>query len=480
MQKKLLVTLISSAFAGVAGVAHAGPISVGSVNTYASEGLANATTVTVANLAYQLTNPIADNATGKFTYTLDAGVSAASPPTTGNCPTLAPITGLTLGAVSISTDGKTCRYPFTATAPVPSDTILSFTGGKSDGVSTLASAGKIVATVNVLDSTGSPVAGEGNSATVALSANAFILEVVNSASYTKANSGQTAIETSKLDVTATPPASAFTNEADVTPADTTNINVGLVNLSDKAGLLGPDGNAFDLTTVTNESLVVTVGGPLVAGSTVSLRPNADCTGGPLATKTLLTAASTVKLTIAAPATTAGTTYRAFACYTAPGSSKVMDAGQFTLSATYDSKYLALDNSTVTLTSTPVYELVLNGARVILRNWVPTVQGWFSAARIINTGRVAAPVRAQYINADTGAAIGTSQAVTATLQPGAVAVINSGQLEAILGAPTGSNNPRLDMVINSDGLVVQHFACQPNGNCFLNTDGQQAVGGQTSQ
>lgn len=485
MQKKVIASCVAAALAGASGAVIAGPISAGSVNTYAAEALPNAVSVAVGNVAYQLTNPIAVGATGFFTYTLDTVIdTGATGP--GACPTIPAITGLTVASGSLSTDGKTCKYGFTATSSVGANTIVSFTGGISEGVSSLATTGQIVATVNVLDSTAAPVAGEGGSVKVALSAKALAIQAVNSAAYTTALVGTDLDELSRLDVLATPPLTAFTGTpSDVTGSSTAVINVGAVRVSEvSAAFLGPDGKAFNFGSVTAENLEVIVGGPFVNGAKVGLRMGADCTGTVGTDVTIANNDTTAKIAIPSIIVTADTNtgdpYVVFACYTAPGGTpaKVMNPGQFTVAAEYDAQYGGQDITTVALGTSNVYNLGLNGVRVDIRNYVPAgAFGWISAYRIINTGAVAAAVRGQFIGQN-GALVGTAQAITGSIQPGGVVVVSAADIENVLGATSapGGVGPRLRLTADTDSIRVQSFACQPSGNCFLNSDAQEADGG----
>lgn len=487
MQKKLLATLVASAFAGAAGVATAGPISVASIGTYAVEAMGSNVTVTVGNVAYTLSNPFAISSTQTLRYALDTSIGVV-----GNCPTvsLSPaVAGVTIGGAALSGDKLSCSYTVTVTTnPVPANTTVNFTGAKASSSAPLATAGgKITATVSVLDSGLTVV--ESNSAAVAQSAEAFTASIVSSSALSPT------AERSRVDVTTTPtPGTAFTSESDVT-IGTTVINLGRVRVTETPGdQLFSDGTTkVDFSTATVENLTVNVSGPFLTKaangnqSTLTLRTQSNCAGTALATVTgpVSNAANKlgpVDINFVGPDPEGNKDV--YICYTLPGSNdSSVPTGQFTANATFDTGIVApTDLTDEVVATTDIYNLQLNGVQVDIRNYVPNAfAGWFSAYRIINTGAVAAAVTGQYIGQN-GATVGPALPLTAAIPPGGVVVLNSAQIEGVLGAASapGGVGPRLRLTAPTDSIRVQAFACQPSGPCFLNTDAQSADFGGTDK
>jgi hypothetical protein len=173
----------------------------------------------------------------------------------------------------------------------------------------------------------------------------------------------------------------------------------------------------------------------------------------------------------------------YVCYSHPSpNNSAIPTGQFVATSTFTPTVGAtvLDDDSVAATN--IYNLTLNGSQIDVRNYVPNAfAGWFSAYRIINTGRVAAAVTGQFIGQD-GVPVGSALALTGSIPADGVVVLNSADVEAILGAASapGGVGPRLRLTAPTDSLRVQAFACQPSGPCFLNTDAQTADFGGTSK
>ncbi|MCA3218775.1 MAG: hypothetical protein ING59_09505 [Burkholderiales bacterium] len=168
----------------------------------------------------------------------------------------------------------------------------------------------------------------------------------------------------------------------------------------------------------------------------------------------------------------------FVCYTVAGGSNTIPTTQFAVSGSLTAISAAPSTTTSALASTNIYNLTLNGSQVDIRNYVPNnTSGWISAYRIITTGAVSAAVTGQFIGVD-GALVGTGNVIVGNLVSGGVAVVSAAQIEAAIGAisATGGVGPRLRITAPTDSLRVQAFACQPNGNCFLNSDAQGIDGG----
>lgn len=478
MQKKVIATLISGAFAGAAGVASAGPISVASVTTYASEAIAaggSSVSIVAPALAYTVTNPVAVGSNVVVRLSVDSGSLSGCPALTFSGTAGAVVT-VGAGAVSGSLN---CDYAVTtATAPIPSNATANFAAGMSvSGASSLATAGGALnATVAVRTSGGSTV--ESNSTAIANSAAAFTYSLTSSSAYTTA-------ETRRIDVAALPPNTAFTAASgNSTVANT--VNLGRVRVSDTAGTqFAPDGvTPVDLSTAGVQRLSLTVTGTFAATSATFLSNLQTC-----GTVTASLGGNTSAVTVAsaniidALSSGAGANRDIFICYQDTGTGAI-PTSQFAVSAA--SFFASTVSSAFTVSSSAatgsLYNLTLNGTQIDIRNYVPdNTFGWVSAYRIINTGAVAAAVTGQFINID-GTLGSTAAAITASIPSGGVAVVSAAQIEAALGATTapGGVGPRLRLTASTDSLRVQAFACQPNGNCFLNSDAMGVDAGGTTQ
>jgi hypothetical protein len=480
MQKKVLVTLISSAFAGVAGVAHAGPISVASVKTYATEAIGSATQIAIPPVAYSLSNPIALGSTITTTFSVNSG-------SVTTCPALAIVSsgGATLAGPFAGVEGGTaapgeCSYEYTVGVAVASNSTLSFTGGTVAGATALRTdGGSVVATVSVGPQGGGVT--ESNFGAIANSANAWSVSATASSSFATP-------EVSRVDVTAPTPLTRFTDgtvDATLNSQTTRIIVLGRVNTTANPGTQHlPDGaTSYDFASATAENWSLTVTGSFATGSSVFISGTSTCSGT-AATFTLNTGltsgTATVDINGLTGALADDTTFNAYVCYQAGNTTTtVIPTAQFAVSGGFTPAVGAATSTTKDLASTNLYNLTLNGVRIDVRNYVPNAfAGWFSAYRIINTGAVAAGVRGQFIGQD-GALIGTAQALTtAPIPAGGVVVLNSADIEGVLGAASapGGVGPRLRLTAPTDSLRVQAFACQPSGPCFLNTDAMVADDG----
>jgi len=475
MQKKVIATLISGAFAGAAGVAYAGPISIASVTTYATEAIGATTQIANPAVAYSLTNPLAAPSSQTVRFSVDSGSLAS-------CPTLA-FTGtagaaLTIGAGALASNNTACDFSVAvATAPVPSNATLSFTGGTVVGATALSTSGGVVnVTVQVRDNGGNVV--ESNTGALARSANAWTATVTASSAFATP-------ETRRIDVAANPPLTAFTANG-IAVAGV--VNLGRVRVAETTGqqFAGNGTTEVNFANSTTQTLSLTVTGTFQATTATFLSGASDCsTQLPGSTFTLNAGRTSGTVTgVDITGVTAGSSGKdVFVCYSDPvGATGVIPVSQFAISAgSYDATNAA-PFTTATALSGGLYNLTLNGSQIDIRNYVPSnTSGWTSAYRIINTGAVAAAVTGQVILAD-GTLGATSALISSSINPGGVAVVSAAQIEAALGAITavGGVGPRLRLTAPTDSLRVQAFACQPNGTCFLNSDAMGVDAGGVTQ
>jgi len=473
MQKKVIATLISGAFAGAAGVAYAGPISIASVTTYATEAIGATTQIANPAVAYSLTNPLAAPSSQTVRFSVDSGSLAS-------CPTLA-FTGtagaaLTIGAGTRVSNNTACDFSVAVAlgAPVPSNATLSFTGGTVVGATALSTSGGVVnVTVQVRDNGGNVV--ESNTGALARSANAWTATVTASSAFAPP-------ETRRIDVAANPPLTAFTANG-IAVAGV--VNLGRVRVAETTGqqFAGNGTTEVNFANSTTQTLSLTVTGTFQATTSTFLSGSSDC-GTALAGSTLTLNAGRTSGTVTGVDITGVTPVSSvkdvFVCYSDNGTG-VIPVSQFAISAgSYDATNAAF--TTLTALSGGLYNLTLNGSQIDIRNYVPSnTSGWTSAYRIINTGAVAAAVTGQVILAD-GTLGATSALISSSINPGGVAVVSAAQIEAALGAITavGGVGPRLRLTAPTDSLRVQAFACQPNGACFLNSDAMGVDAGGVTQ
>lgn len=140
---------------------------------------------------------------------------------------------------------------------------------------------------------------------------------------------------------------------------------------------------------------------------------------------------------------------------------------------------------VPIADTPLYNLRKNGKTVDVRNvveWSPITDGIYTSyVKIINSGTLAAPVTAQWLNVD--GSVGASGVLpflvgSNNFPAGAVRTFTAKQIQGYIGAPANANavvnddRPRLRLTAPTDGLQAQSFLLTvANGN-FSDTTGAQ--------
>jgi hypothetical protein len=474
MEKRIISTMVAAAFAGAAGVAVAGPISVASIGTYAAETIGAATTnITLGNVAYTLTNPFAASSTQTVKYVLSSKMAT--------CPaaTFQPgVAGATISAGALSI--ATCTYTVTVGATaVPANTIISFINAAADKTAgpVLAGGAALNATVSVFDSMNGLV--ETNNANVAVAAQALSARWQASAPAVAASLFPTApggIETSKVNVLASPVSTGFTNPGDVTNSATT-IVLGAFEVVENAG--GPFLDSNGAVNVTEAALTkntwnLTVTGPFVANATAGavFMSSAPSCGNNQGNFTVSGNSATLAGfdALALLGTNAG-----YVCYepNVGGKTLVINTGQFVGSAT-TSQATAVTTTGMEGESAAgnLYVLQSNGVQIDVRVMTTAdTTGWTTVLRVINTGAVAAPVTATVLNSD--GTVGASGQIIASLAPNGTAMVSSAQVEAALGVtlPATGNPPRIRITAPTDRLVVQAWVQSPNGAWFMGTPGQ---------
>ena len=280
----------------------------------------------------------------------------------------------------------------------------------------------------------------------------------------------------KIDLTATPVASAFTGAFSVTEVD-----LGTVTATDGTAKLVTAGNAaYNIAAKGTTTMVTTVAAP--AGFFAALRTTGvialkagTCGGATLSTSatfgTNALAAAATSVSIPAATPVSATVYHV--CMTIPASSTSSVAlvpGTPTVAATLGGT--AAQDSADTLAATNLWALAYNGSQVDVTNYVPAGvgAGWQQYLRVVNTGSVAATISAAVIDETTGVA-GTSAAVISNMAPGAAMTLTAQDIEAAVGTITPTARPRIRVTGPTNGLTVQNMLFTPNGGFTNNSSSQ---------
>jgi hypothetical protein len=253
-------------------------------------------------------------------------------------------------------------------------------------------------------------------------------------------------------------------------------------------------NTFNLVTnYAASTIAATVTGPTgffnvanQTGGSVFLATNSTCAaalaGG---AASISTNGATATFSVAAPAAAAvtggdvGTVAPAatssivgplFVCVKAPGTNAVQwTAGQPSITATLSETGVG----TVSIASTPLYNLLSNGGSAYVREYIPaSVQGFTSYIRVINTGNVSANISAAVISDVTGKT-GTSGVIATAVPAGGAVTLSSASIEAAIvaaggAAPAGTSGatsgfrPRL-FVSAPTTIAVQSYISDANGS-----------------
>ena len=274
--------------------------------------------------------------------------------------------------------------------------------------------------------------------------------------------------TDKIDLTVTPPASAYTPNAYARLGSVTFTEVAAQNPNGTTAFTIALANAVGTATVV---ATPASGQSFPEGATLKVGA-ATCAdlGSPSSTKTFdaTNASAAASLTVPIASVASGTPL--YLCLSAPGSGKT--ASPITANITAE----LLNNVVVatagkTTTAGAGYALKYNGTQIDVTNYVPAaVTGWEQYIRVANSGALAAPVTAAFIDEATGA-VGTSAVIISSLPAGAVKNLKASDIEAALGAQADSKRPRLRITAPSNSLTVQNMLFTPNGS-FTNNSSQQ--------
>lgn len=540
MKQKLLSALVVAAVAGMAANANAGVIQA-SYKNFAAEIFGADVTMTAPTIGYSLAQPLTGSSSNPNTFTVKYTLSNGATWVTAPTAYLVSVNGSDVkagAAGSISPDGSTVSYIFTLdsgiTFPTNSTIVLGTYGAGPTGTNGTINGvykelQKPALTANYCNPTPSTI-----SVTIAMTNNAGvpfetnfsqaplnnttpILQSNVATTATVVSSGKfgstsAARETSRIDVlvgslgklfTVQDNATAVNDVTDATAPAKRVLNLGSVTFSDVNTVYDTDGLAvYGVTTgfgggaaddgiVSHDGLTMKINGKFAPDGTapfltkLTLNTAADCASGTdIVTATTFNGdRSQATLTVLA-ADLAGNK-KVYACYTVPGTTLIPTA-QFSVESGTLNRLTGSKELATPICAGDMYNLVANGVRVDVRNYVPNAAaassgGWRSVVRIINTDE---SLKADVIgtvlhrNGDLGAS-----AALVSLKPREVVYLTSAQIDAKLdaaatttatsfGADDVTQNARLRLTAANSSIRVQNYLFNPvNGNFIEGSSAQ---------
>ena len=481
---KFKTTAIMAAALLAAFGANAGTLA-GGTQHFAAEAF-KGTTATDANTAITLgavtytvstTSGIVVNNGGTLSYylRLASGTFTAAPATSEFATSIA---GFTVGVPVLSADKTTVMVPLTATNDVniglgstvtfTPTTPTTPTTTTIAGVKTaLGAVGGTVSATGVL-ALGATTAPD---ATVALPASidgaaptAVIAKSVQAITGVVSN---LPTNTDKIDLNATPSASAYTPTA-------TYAKLGSVTFTNAAAVT-PAGTTFDIATANAGLTVPVVVTPAASQSfpvsaTLSASLATTCAAPVASATTFTTTTASAAATISVPIASVTSGNPVYVCLSAPSATNVATPISPTITATLANSAVATAGQTQVTGAG--YALGYNGTQIDVSNYLPIVlatSGFEQYLRIANTGSREAAVSVALIDQDTGV-VGASAPVV-TLKPGASKTIRGSDIEAALGVTLAAEaRPRLRVTAPTTGLTVQNMLMTPGG--FTNNSSAQ--------
>lgn len=537
MKQKLLSALVVAAVAGMAANANAGVIQA-SYKNFAAEIFGADITMKAPVIGYSLAQPLTGSAGNPNTftvkYTLSNGAKWVAAPdaslvSVNNVDITPPVAG-TIDA----TNASVVTYVFTLnggiTFPTNSTIVLGSNGLNAAADGTINNVYKelqkpalaanycaptptqIGVTIYMENNAGTQF--ETNFTQAPLSNTTPILQS-DAATETSVTPGDkigitnATRETSRVDVLVGSLGKFFTTSdnntavADVTDATAPLkqvLNLGAVGFDDRKSLYDADGStiygvttgfgggAFSDGIVSHDGLTVKVSGKFVTGGLLTLNSAPGCAA---ATDLASDAAGTTYnsdrtlATITLTAAQLGANSTVYACYTVPGT-KVIPTAQFAVESGTLARLAASKELATPICPGALYNLVANGVRVDVRNYVPAVAatpsgGWKSIVRIINTDESqAADVIGTVLhrNGDIGAS-----ATLVNLKPREVVYMQSSDIDTKLnaaataavtsfGADDIGQNARLRLTAANSSIRVQNYLYNPvNGNFIEGSSAQ---------
>lgn len=474
-QKSVIAFAVATAMMGSTGAAFAGTAS-STFNTYAVEALPSLTGVVPSANAYQTGILIANGTKFTMFLQLAGGAKWAGAYTAGVAPDVT-IAGASTDAAAISTTDPTVMViNFTATANIPSGTVMSFAGGSAtakvdlSGVSATGSVTESYAITNgtAAATSGFPTSGvlDSASGTVASVAEALSGSIVPSnnfpiakGSFIPALGADFGVsEKGMIDVGAATPFTLFTGVTN--GASTTVINLGAFYINEVPGnQFDQTGADYTLAGDTN-NVTATMTGSFPKNATFKVVSNDNtCLGAAVGTATLNAGLNSVDIKLGAAATN-GNPYSI--CMTVDGKTAIPETTpQLTAFKVVDA---AAANTSYTLPTTALYTLAKNGASAQLINYVPAAAAPYQTyVRVANNSSLTAPVTVAVIGAD-GTTLG-SGTLNASMAPGASMTYSAAQVETAAGVTLAAAD-RVQVLLTAPvpagKLNAQAFLADPNG------------------
>lgn len=547
MKQKVLSALLASAFVGMATTASAGVIQA-SYKNYASEVFGDDTVVLTAPtinyaLALPLSGTIANPNSFSISWTLTTGGEFSAVPAAANIGlflpdgTVAP--NYAAPTVSLSTDKKVLTATFTVqdNYTTGSQIVLGSGGpvlitkvGSILGAPALTNGcGSDIASVNVAVKLANAAGVEfdsnfvaaplSNTTPIVQASVALSVTAVDSAAYSAVTPALN--ELSKVDVLTGSLGLKFTTApVDVTNGDISKLNIGRIDIKDKATLFDLNGTnayttksaAFGTNPATGAGVVeastlkVDVSGTFLTaanGGSFYATGNVDCTA-PLAAGTIAAdgKSATVTLSNANLLTLAnvGGVLPLYLCY-ATTNAKVIPISQFAVTGGTLSKHASSLEAANPVCPKPIYNLVANGVKIDVRNYVPgvgkTASGWYSVVRVINTDdqqTVEPVIQALLADGTLGAnaslnGVSSVDGKTGAFKPREVRYYTSDAIDAVLnaaatataptyGAADVGGNARLRITAPSSSIRVQNYVFNPANGNFIEASSAQSDEGPT--
>jgi hypothetical protein len=543
MKRKVLSALLASAFVGVATTAHAGVIQA-SYKNYASEVFGtDAVTLTAPTINYALALPLSGTVGNpnsfSITWTLTTGGEFSATPAANTIALTDPsnLNPLNPTTVTRSTDNKSITALFTVTSnyTVGSQIVLGSGGAISiTKVGTILGApaltngcGNDIAQVNVavkltnaagveFDSNFS-LAPLNNTTPILQSSVALSVTAKDSATYTPT------AEKGKVDVLIPSLGKFFTNDGDITLASTNKVNIGSINIKDKSTLFDLSGTnpyssvgptfgtnpATGAGVVEANALTVNLSGTFQTaanGGSLFGSVDADCTttlvAGTIATDGKTGVVTLTSANVAALAGAAAAVAKPlYLCY-ASTNAKIIPTSQFAVTGGSLGKFANSLEAANPVCAAPIYNLVSNGVRVDVRNYLPgvvkTATGWYSIVRVINTDEVqtvSPQVQALLASGTLGASVVLDGVMSVDGKSGAfkpleVRYYTSDKIDAALaavattaaptyGAADVGGNARLRITAPSSSIRVQNYIFNPSNGNFVEASAAQGDDGSVT-
>ncbi len=542
MKIKLLSALVASALGTMAITANAGVIQA-SYKNYASEVFGTDAVVLIApTVNYALALPLSGTPLNpnSFTisWTLPSGGEWVAAPAANTITLSDPnnLTPINPSTVTLSADKKTISAVFSVQSPytVNSQIILG-----SGGPVSITKVGNVLGAPALNNGCGNDIASvevavkltnaagsefDSNFTLAPLKNTTPIVQASVAISVTAKDSAAFAVaEKSKVDVLIGSLGKLFTiAPADVTLASPSLLNIGSINIANKATLFDLDGtNAYSVKDIapaaqgalfgTNPAtgagiveangLTATVSGTFLTaakGGSFFASVNADCTAS-LVAGTIAANGQSATVTLSAAnvvalANAAGP-LPAYLCY-GTTMANVIPTSQFALTSGSLTKFANSLEAANPVCPAPLYKLGANGVKIDVRNYIPAVvkaqSGWYSVVRIINTDETqsASPVvQALLANGTLGASTPLDSVVSANgtsgpFAPREVRYYTTTAIDAALNAAATPANPsfgaadvggnaRLRISAPTSSIRVQNYQYNPTNGNFLESSAAQS-------